>query len=391
MIFSEIEIVLLAGLALFFILQLVYYYGYLGRPFRHFRAVKKGKVGVSSETPPVSVIICARNESENLEKFLPVVLEQDYPEYEVIVVNEGSSDTSEEVLGALETKYKHLYHTYIPCEAKNLSKKKLAVSLGIKAAKHDVLLFTEADCMPSSRNWIRSIARHFDASTEIVLGYGALPKGKGLIGRLTVFDNLINGLQYLSSALAGKPYMGIGRNLAYRKELFYKGNGFHTFLKLHAGEDNLFVNENAVKDNTKVEISPSGITTMDYCDFRFWKEMKVKKIATSRYYKAAPFAFRNWEGLFCLLFWLFAVATVVAALFNPDAVSSWVLLGSGFMAVVIRWVLQGFVLSKAAKVLQKDDAFYWSVPLLDIMRPLFNLYFRAYRLLEGKSDYTWKV
>lgn len=391
MFFSVIELVLLSGLIVFLSLQAAYLHGYLGRPVRYYRGIKKGKISLNSATPPVSVIICAQNESENLAKFLPAILEQDYPVYEVIVVNEGSSDTSEFVLGGLEAKYKHLYHTYIPREAKNLSKKKLAITLGIKAAKYDTLLFTEADCVPSSKSWIRSMVRHFDDKTEIVLGYGAFPPGKSLMGKLAVFDNLINGLQYLSSALKQKTYMGEGRNLAYKKELFHKGNGFQTYLQLHAGEDDLFINENATEENVRVEISESSITTMDFCDFRFWKEMKVKRLATSHYYKLSLGLFRRWEGLLSLLFWAFAIACIVVGILYFPKLSSLILLVTATLAILGRWISQAIVLNKAAKILQKGAGFYWTIPLFDILLPCFNLYFRMYHTFKGKSDYIWKI
>ncbi len=383
--FTKIEIALLSGLGICFIWQFIYYFCYLGKPSRYGNSIKKGKITLPAETPPVSVIICARNESENLAKFLPSVLEQDYPQYEVIVVNEGSSDESDEVLGSLGTKYKHLYHTYVPSEAKNLSKKKLAVTLGIKAAKYDVLLFTEADCKPLSSSWIKSMTRHFDQETSIVTGYGAFPKSTGLITKLAVFDNLISGLQYLSSTLNRKPYMGVGRNLAYRKELFFSENGFYTHLKLHAGEDDLFVNEKANKNNTKAEISPESVTVMENCYFSIWKELKVKQITTSKYYKKGPGIFHSLTSVSRLGFWGFALTCI---LLNP---LEYIIPSIAGFIILCRWFIQGYTLNKAASILQQEEKFYWSIPVLDIIQPCYNLYFRIYHVFRGKSDYTWKI
>ena len=389
--FSEVEIGLLSGLTLFFVGQLVYYFHYLGKPSRRTNAIKKGRYILPTVTLPVSVIICAKNESANLAQFLPSVLEQNYPQYEVIVVNEGSSDESEEVLERLKTKYSHLYHTYIPQGSKNLSKKKLAVALGIKASKYDILLFTEADCKPLSSEWISSMVRHFEERVDIVVGYGAFPKSTGLITKLAVFDTLVNGLQYMSSALNRKAYMGVNRNLAYRKEAFFKGNGFQTYLQLHSGEDDLFVNENSTRQNTQVEVSDESITEMGYCDFYTWREMKIRHLATSQYYKPQPFSFRKTAKFSRFFFWAFAIATLVYGGLSFGQISSIVLLSSAGVAILFRWFSLGLVLNKAARTLQKDEKFYWSIPILDIIQPCYNVYFKVYHLFRGKSDFIWRV
>ncbi len=385
MLLTTIEIILLSCLGLFFLLQLLYFLCYLWKPIRHNKAIEKGKIIPDTACPEVSVIICAQNESENLSKFLPSVLEQDYPIYEVIVVNEGSSDESEEVLGAMEIKYKHLYRTYIPEDAK-LSKKKLATAIGIKAAKYNTLLFTGADCKPASKDWIRLMVRHFNEKTSIVLGYGAFPKAMGFISKLAVYDNLINGLRSISMALYKNPYTGCGRNLAYKKSLFTGGNGFQKHLNLQSGEDDLFINEEANSRNTQVEISPASVTWMSFCDFRMWKEVKIKQITTrNHYHKKRAGILWQMEGLSRIGFWTFAIACIV--LFIPQIIIPSV---AGFL-ILLRWFLQGLTINKASEKLQGGEKFYWSVPFIDLILPFFNLYFRIYHVFRRKSDYTWRV
>ncbi len=384
MFLSEIEIVLLSGLGLSFVFQIVYYFYFLGKPVRKYNSSKKKETDPNKEILPVSVIISSKNESENLAKYLPSILEQDYPQFEVIVINEDSSEESNEILGNFESKYKYLYHTYIPVEAKNLSKKKLAITLGIKAAKYDILLFTEAYCKPVSKNWINNMVCHFDKETQIVTGYGAFPKSSGLISKLAVFDNLIFGLRYLSSTLSGFPYMGVGRNLAYKKELFFKGNGFQKYLRFQAGEDDLFVNENATKSNTKIEISPESITVMDSCNYKIWKEMKIRQISTSKYYRQWAKSIKWTDDILRLGFWGFSGTSLF---FLPKLLIPSIAISTIF----IRWIALGIILNKSSAVLQQKEKFYFSIPILDIIQPFYNLYFRIYHLSQKKFDYTSRI
>ena len=163
------------------------------------------------------------------------MLEQDYPQFEVIVINDGNTDESEDYLTILEEKYPHLYHSFVPDSSRYISRKKLAVTLGIKASKYEWLVFTNANCMPQSNQWLRLMARNFTSRTQVVLGYSGYERGKGWLHKRAAFDNLFTSMRYLGFALAGSPYMGIGRNLAYRKELFYQQKGFSAHLNLQRG------------------------------------------------------------------------------------------------------------------------------------------------------------
>ncbi len=212
------------------------------------RKANKGNIHFQTAQPPVSVIICAKNESKNLSDFLPSILTQDYPNYEVIVVNDGSTDESEIVLANLERTYKHLYHTYIPENVKVMSPKKLALTVGIKAAKYDYLLFTDADCQTVSDKWIANMMRNFSPETDFVLGYGAYEQKPGFLSHLVSYDTFFILLQYMGFAYRGKTYMGVGRNMAYRKQLFFDRKGFASILHLQSGDDDLFINKAATKN-----------------------------------------------------------------------------------------------------------------------------------------------
>ncbi|MDR2684181.1 MAG: glycosyltransferase [Prevotellaceae bacterium] len=236
-----------------FAVQIFYYlYFYTGTISRK-RKINKNKIVFNTAQPPVSVIICAKNEEKNLAEFLPFVLEQNYPDFEVIVVNDGSRDGTEEVLFDLSQKYSNLYATTLSNDVKILSSKKLALTIGIKAAKNDILLFTDADCKPATREWLLLMVRNMSENTEFVLGFGDYFRKKPLLNRLISFDTLFIAMQYLGFAFRGFPYMAVGRNLMYRKSTFFKLKGFAGHLHLPSGDDDLIVNSVAKKHNTVIE------------------------------------------------------------------------------------------------------------------------------------------
>jgi cellulose synthase/poly-beta-1,6-N-acetylglucosamine synthase-like glycosyltransferase len=235
---------------------------------------------------PVSVIICAKNEYQNLLHNLPLVLEQDYPEYEVIVVNDASDDDSIELLNSFSRKYKHLRIFDLERNLNFFSGKKFPLSLGIKSAQHEIILLTDADCQPSSPQWIRKMQANYNDRTEVVLGYGAYKKTVGFLNQLIRYDSFLVAMQYFSFALAGSPYMGVGRNLSYKRQLFYSVKGFISHYKLKSGDDDLFINRAANRRNTRIEISPEAQTVSTAkASLVQWILQKRRHYTTARYYR----------------------------------------------------------------------------------------------------------
>ena len=233
----------------------------------------------------ISIIICAKNEEENLERFLPRVLEQDYPEFEVVVVNDCSTDGTEELLSEFSVQYKHLRYTSIPANEKFLHGKKLAVTIGLKSARYDHVLLTDADCYPVSNLWLQKMASNFTREKKIILGYGGYERRRGLLNLLIRYESVFTAIQYLSYAIKGRPYMGVGRNLAYEKELFFNNKGFASHYHLSSGDDDLFVNEIAVKENTAIEISKESHTlSIPKTTFRIWVKQKKRHLSAGTYY-----------------------------------------------------------------------------------------------------------
>ena len=207
----------------------------------------------ASNEIPISVIIAARNESHNLQENLRFILEQDYSNFEVIVVNNNSTDDSYQVLSALKKEYNHLEIIEFNNPEHVRQGKKLPLTLGIKAAKNEHLLLTDADCKPKSNQWIKKMARGFKEK-EIILGYGPYIKTNGLLNSIIRFDTAWIGINYFSFALNGLAYMGVGRNLAYTKSAYQAVDGYKSHHMLASGDDDLFIQEASKKSSLGIEI-----------------------------------------------------------------------------------------------------------------------------------------
>jgi poly-beta-1,6-N-acetyl-D-glucosamine synthase len=316
------------------------------------------KKAVSTELPPVSIIICARNEDDNLVANMPVILSQDYPDYEVVVVNDCSFDNTGDVLEEFAQKHKHLRIVTIKEDEYYQHGKKVAVMMGIKGSKHEHLVLTDADCKPTSIYWLRSMAEHFQEKTEIILGYGPYERSKGFLNKLIRYDAFFIAQQYLSYSLAGFTYMGVGRNLAYTKPLFFKTKGFASHYHLPSGDDDLFVNEAARKGNTKIEISADTFCySKAKSNFRDWWWQKKRHLQTgNRYRKSHKFLL----GLYVLSQWIFfgAFITTLVLQFQPLVVCG---------LFLFRFLIQMLTFNFTMKRLGERD--------LLILTPFFEIFF----------------
>ncbi len=249
---------------------------------------EKGNVTYTEECPPISIIITTHNQAIQLEQNLPVILEQDYPNFEVIVVNDCSEDYTEEVLKEMSFRYKNLYHTFTLPSARYISRKKLAITLGLKASHNEWIILTEADCTPQSDQWLRLMARNFTDSTRIVLGYANYNKESGLFNWRITFDRLIENCHFLSRVIYNdKAYRGDGCNMAFRKSVFMEQDGFAKNLQLSRGEDSLLVNEMALPSQTRVECNPMAVVKQDPpFRKRTWTTDKVFFKETCRYFNS---------------------------------------------------------------------------------------------------------
>ena len=354
---------------LFFLIQLIYYLYLFRKPYSY---VAKNKDSNNiSDYPGISIIITAKNESENLKINLPHILSQDYPNFQVVVVNNGSTDETDNVLNVLMQTYNNLYHTYIPEKSEVINSKKLALTLGIKAAKYDILLFTEADSKPLSKKWIYEYAKEFAKGKEVVLGFCQLDLKKSFSKKLIHFDNLFFGIKYLGMVLANKPYMGMGRNMAYKKELFFKNKGFSSILNIEYGEDNLFINKVVTTVNTSVVLSPESMVVSNVVDrLSTWRTIKSKHLITKKYLKGFQTQLFDLEVFSRYGFYLLFVLLTLIGILQ----SSIILIGIAALLFIIRYFMQVMILNKNSKLFNAGK-FYFSLPLFDLITPMINHYF----------------
>lgn len=351
----------------------LFYYSYFFSRVAFFKTNPKSQ----TQQHPVSVIICARDEDENLARNLPGVLVQQYSSSsEVVVVNDNSVDDSKYILQELKKTFRSLNVVELTQEAKLISGKKYPLSVGIREAKYEVLLLTDADCVPASEQWIQKMQDGYDKDIEIVLGYGAYHKKKGLLNKLIRFETFHTALQFLSYALAGSPYMGVGRNLSYRKALFFKNKGFSSINNIPSGDDDLFINKAATKSNTAVVIDPDAITrSIPKTTWRGWLQQKSRHYTTAKYYKPKH---KILLGLYFATQFIYYPLLAATILFY-DWIPALIVFGS-------RLLLQGFVLSKSMKKMGEKDLWPWFI-FLDMWMFLYYIIFAP--ALWKKPQHKW--
>jgi biofilm PGA synthesis N-glycosyltransferase PgaC len=373
----EVSLFLLVVFSVFAVSTAIQIYYYL----RFYLAVSLYRQpAVNTVKEPVSVIICARNEAENLTKFLPSVLEQNYPDYEVIVVNDCSEDDTYAVLGSFLLRYPHLKISTISKDPRFTHNKKFAQFIGIKAARNDLLLFTDADCRAESEFWIEGMASRFNDKTDFVLGYGGYLRKKGILNKYIRYDAFMIALQYLGMAIRGIPYMGVGRNLAYRRSLFFAKKGFGTHTHVQSGDDDLFVNLNAKGSNTSVEFRKETHTRSEPCArLKQWTSQKKRHFTTAPYYKLRDKIRLFTEPAFRILFYIsFAILASTTSLWQPALV----IFG-------IRLIIQVIVIVIGRRRLNEPGIIVYSL-FFDIFSPLINgiLYLSNTGNRSGK--HIWK-
>lgn len=369
------EILALSILFLLFIIQLLYYLKYYRKPYLQAIADTSSDGKSSQFMLKVSVIIVSENEADCLSENLPAVLEQDFFDYEVIVVNNGSTDESDVLLRSLELRYPNLYHTYLPySNDRKMDRRKLALTIGVKAAKGDILIFTEPYCKPVSKNWISSMVNQLSPDKDIVLGYSFFRDNSKFYNRVARFDNLLFSQQCLSTALSNKPYTGNHRNLLFRKKVFFEHKGFASLLNIESGEE-LFISQIMTDSNTSVALSPDSFIETDLEHFSLWRQIKRSFFAIRPYLnKSISLLFRTeifTRGIFYLLF---AALVTYSILFHH-----WALLGASVLIFIFRLISQLLILKKVSQYFLSGK-FYFSLPVMDLIQPLYNLRFKGIRL-----------
>lgn len=382
---SPLSIVLLSAACLCMLLMLAVMLPRLLRPLHRRRHLPHG---VPEGATPLSVIVYARDDADNLRTLLPSILAQDYPlGFEVIVVNDGADEDTAMLVAQLQQRHPNLYITFTPEGARQLSRKKLALTVGIKAAHHPVVVLTRGDAEVMSANWLSHMGAPFaDDAVEVVLGVAVWPRGgdRDKRRRRRALDYASTALTWLNSALRGRPWRGTGYNVAYRRDTFFANKGFGRSLNLRHGDDDIFIHEIARGDNTAVVLARDArIRIHPVKPRRMYAEMKADRAFSSRGLGRGP---RLWMGLSSLLLWLWTglgIAGLCVGLPNLMALALW----GGMM--LIGWGIYIWAWRRALYFMRARRLLF-TLPWLLLTRPFYNLYYRLKGTRRSRRNYTWQ-
>jgi len=341
------------------VLQLVYYLGVFGK----FAFAKPQQV--TAKRLSVSVIVCAKNDAERVKELVPVLAAQNYPDFELVLIDNASSDDTLDIFEAFEKQYRNIRLVKVENNEAFWGNKKYALTLGMKAAGKDYLLFTDANCYPTAPDWITHMASQFTMSKTIVLGYSAYEKVKGsFLNKIIRFDAVHGATQRFAWAALGRPFTADGRNLAYKKDEFFKRNGYINHMNIRTGEDALFVNDAATKKNTTLCYTPESFTyTKARKTFKSWAKDKRKAAFTASFFK--PFDRIQLKTFIFLQAAFFILLIVLLVLqFN------WMYIAP---AVMVRYMAGWVTMAQSAKRLNEKDAAYW-YPVMEIILIFTQLY-----------------
>lgn len=377
MISKELVIIIFLVILIFASITQLFFWAIRFRKIATYQA-QKHKTPIKATQPPVSVIICAYNEEENLRKNLPYFLEQDYPNFELIIVNDGSTDKTVEIVLDFQKKYTTL--RLLSTQGVTPPGKKAALNLGIQRARFNWLFLSDADCRPSSPQWLNLMQQSFHQGTSIILGYGPYRKLNGFLNKFIRFEAFYTAIQYLSFSLAGYPYMGVGRNLAYNRKVFQQAKGFSSHAHLMSGDDDLFVNQMATADNTTINILPDArIFSTPVSSWGSYYIQKRRHLSVSSHYR---FYHQLALGLLSFSHLMFYVSLLILAVLAPSWWHYLTLIYLVRMGVVL-WACTGI-----SKHLGEQDLLIY-LPLLDLMFLSYYLIF-APTLLTGSRIHKWK-
>lgn len=354
------------------VLNIAFYLGYLSFASARPKPVTPGNL-------PISVIVCAKNESENLKKFIPSILQQKYSNFELIIINDASTDDTLEVIEGFQHIDPRVKLVNVQNNEAFWGKKKYALTLGIKKAKNPYLLFTDADCTPETEHWIENMTANFQDEKSIILGYGGYFKEKiSFLNKLIRFETLFTAIQYFSYAKWGMPYMGVGRNLAYTSTEFYEQNGFATHLHVRSGDDDLFVNQAATGENTAICFDKESITrSLPNTTFKGWYNQKRRHVSTAKLYKPKHKFLLGTFFITQFLFWILVIGLLIFQIY-------WEIV---LVIFLLRLLVQYMVFWKSAKKLNELDV-VWLVPVLDFFLVFLQLGIFSTNIVSKPS--TWK-
>ncbi|HEX8041852.1 MAG TPA: glycosyltransferase [Chryseosolibacter sp.] len=342
--------------------------------FLFFIAFLRDRSDANVEPVPVSIVVCAHDEADNLKVLIPALLSQDYPEFEVIVVNDRSNDGTFDYLLEETEKHSRLRMVNVKTTPERVNGKKYGITLGIKAASYEWIVLTDADCRPRSANWVRSLSRHFDDNAQFVLGFSPYLRQPGFLNLFIRFETIITAIQYFAFGWMKNPYMGVGRNLAYRKSLFLDRKGFNNFLHVTGGDDDLFVNIHARGKNTRLEMTPdSQVDSVPCSTWRSFYQQKVRHLSVGKRYRFIHRLLLGLFGLTWIITWL-AWMVLLVLILAPAGVDAFRDLEIYLVTVpfVLRCILLILLVREMLRKASLDFAL-WTLPILDFIYAIYYL------------------
>ncbi|MEN7548541.1 glycosyltransferase [Rapidithrix thailandica] len=337
------------------------------------KLLKKQTPPSSSTFPPVSVIVAAHNEAPNLQKLVPLLLSQEYPQFEIIIANDRSTDNSEAILEDFAKQHPSFRFITIKQTPPEYTSKKFALTQAIQQARYDTLLFTDADCWPTSPHWIKTMCQPYTGTTHAVLGFSPYVKTDGLLNQLIRYETFITGIQYLSFALWGKPYMGVGRNISYQKSLFRQQKGFGKYSSILGGDDDLFINGLQAGTKVAIALSPnSQMLTEPKHTWREWYIQKKRHLSVGKHYQKGSQALLGLILLSHFLHYFLVIILTILNFYTSIAIG----------VLLIRLLVVSIVLKYLSFKLHYKISIF-SIPLLD------SLYL-VYLLIMGGVTLTSK-
>ena len=345
-------------------------------------AERKGKLEVTDKKHGISVVIVASDHEQQLAENLPYLLTQDYPDYEVIVVDDNSQDDTKELLQRLSLQYPHLYSTFTSDSLRYISHKKLALTLGIKAAKKEWIVFTEPDCHPTSNQWLARLALHFTDKTDVVVGYSNYERRNGFANLCYMYDTLLQQMRMLGLTLCRHGYMGIGRNMAYRKDIFFNNKGYSLHLDLERGEDDLFINEHVPARRIAAEVSAEAAVRSNTTTTHNWRSDKLSRLFIRRHMHGIQPYLLGFETLSRVLYYAVIVSGIIYSAMN----GLWITLAICSSLWVLRLGSLLMVFHRTSSELGERH-YNVSLTLFDLLQPLWELYFHLRIIFVPKRTY----
>lgn len=340
----------------------------------------------ASPLPAISVVIAAHDMAYELEHNLPILLEQDYaPGFEVIVVDESSTDGTDNVLTRLKQRYTNLYTTFIPKSSHYLSRHKLALTVGIKAARNEWVIMTDADCRPENERWLAAMAEHCTDEHDIVLGYTNYTHDAKRFYR---FERLLTSCYTMRLAQRSIAYRYNGNNMAMRKSIFMSHNGFLKNLKYLRGEYDFIVNEYAERGRTAVTTHPDSFMRQNCPSNKTWANTHLFYMETRRHLKRS-LTYRllfNTDTALLYLNYMADMAVAAGSLLLYDNI---VTAAAAAICFVITVCLRAFIAKRTMRVFGERIS-PAAVPLMELRVVWQNIWLMIRHRTADKYDFIRK-